>query len=504
MDDSYLSLLSKKELAVLKAILEGNRDSESIKKALNYSDVEVVKNLMFLENKGLIKRKEKKLHEIILTELGKKYLVDGFPEETIIKTLKESGELTFQELASKLKDILDAKELGAAIGRLKKAGILAIDQGKLKLVGDPGSLLNQLKQLKEQLVSITNRSFTEDEFSKISSIIEELKKRKCIEIRSKTIYEISLTEKGLEAAKQLSELDLENIIDKLTPEIIISGSWRGKKFRKYDVKSPVPKIFGGSFHHFRDFIEKIKEIMLSLGFKEVEGSWIETAFWNFDIMFQPQDHPAREQHDTFYLRGKGRLPRNVELAASVAYEHEQGYHYSWDHEVAKKLVLRTHTTAVSFRTMARMLLVPPVKYFAIGRVFRNEAVDATHLPEFHQVEGIVIDRDLTFRDLLGVIKEFYLKLGIRVRFMPSYFPYTEPSVQIMAYHEKIGKWVEMGGAGIFRKECLRPLKIEYPVLAFGLGLERLAMFFYELEDIRMVFGNLVDLDFIRRYKVKLW
>ncbi|NPA85897.1 MAG: phenylalanine--tRNA ligase subunit alpha [bacterium] len=502
MEKDVLGMLSKKELQVLQGIKQGLDTSEKIKQSLSLSDVEVSKSLMFLEDKGIIKKEKQIIYTVKLTEFGKKYLQIGFPEEIVIKVLQEKQEIAVEELLAACAPLLSVEEVQGAIGRLKRAGIIAVEQGKVKLTGNVEPFLQKLKELRAALAQLAGATLTSAELDQYKQVLEQLKERKCIDVEQRTFFVIVLTDLGKEIIEKLEELLAEDFIEQLTPEIILSGEWKKKRFRKYDVTSPVPKIHGGSFHHFRELIDKIKEIFISLGFKETHGYWIETAFWNFDVMFQPQDHPAREQHDTFYLQGKGRLPR-VEIVARVAEEHEVSYHYSWDHEVAKQLVLRTHTTAVSFRTLARALLVPPARYFCIGRVFRNEATDAKHLPEFHQVDGIIVEEDANFRELLGIIKEFYIKLGIEVRFMPSYFPFTEPSVQVMARHGTLG-WVEMGGAGIFRKECLRPLGIDYPVLAFGLGLERLAMFVYGIDDIRKVFGNYVDLDYIRKHQVKLW
>jgi len=253
-------------------------------------------------------------------------------------------------------------------------------------------------------------------------------------------------------------------------------------------------------------IERIREIFLSMGFKEVGGDYVESAFWNFDALFQPQDHPARDMHDTFYLTNpkKVEIPHFQKFKAKVKATHEAGgntgstgWGGEWSEQVARKTLLRTHTTAVTCRhlsTLSREDL--PAKVFSVGRVFRNEALDYKHLPEFYQVEGIVAAEDVTFRNLLGILKTFYDAMGLKVRFRPGYFPYTEMSVEPEVYFEEKGDWIEMGGAGIFRPEVVEPLLgFECPVLAWGLGVDRVVAMKLGLDDIRIPYTN--DLDWLR-------
>ncbi|NXF96069.1 SYFA ligase, partial [Eubucco bourcierii] len=163
-------------------------------------------------------------------------------------------------------------------------------------------------------------------------------------------------------------------------------------------------------------------------------NFVESSFWNFDALFQPQQHPARDQHDTFFLQG--------------------GYKSEWRLEEARKNLLRTHTTAASARLLYRLAQqekFTPVRCFSIDRVFRNESLDATHLAEFHQVEGLVADRGLTLGHLMGTLRQFFSKLGItQLRFKPAYNPYTEPSMEVFSYHEGLQRWVEVGNSGCFR------------------------------------------------------
>jgi phenylalanyl-tRNA synthetase alpha chain len=178
------------------------------------------------------------------------------------------------------------------------------------------------------------------------------------------------------------------------------------------------------------------------------------------------------------------------------------YGYDWKESEAEKLLLRTHTTAVSSNMLYKLAQEKefrPVKYFSIDRVFRNESVDATHLAEFHQIEGLVADRDLTLGDLIGTLHGFFKKLGIsKLRFKPAYNPYTEPSMEIFSWHDGLGKWVEIGNSGMFRPEMLLPLGLpaDVKVIAWGLSLERPTMIKYGIDNIRELVGHKLDLGMV--------
>jgi phenylalanyl-tRNA synthetase alpha chain len=257
-------------------------------------------------------------------------------------------------------------------------------------------------------------------------------------------------------------------------------------------------------HPLQQIIKRAREIFLEMGFTEIRGPLVETAFWNFDALFQPQDHPAREMMDTFYLANPqtGRLPAQ-KLVEAVAKTHEdgwvtgsKGWRYKWSSEEAKRLVLRTHTTAETIKYLATHKK-PPIKVFSVDRVYRNEQVTYKHLAEFHQIEGIVVDKRVTLCDLMGTLKTFYTKFGIeKIEFWPSYFPYTEPSAQAVAYHPRLKRWIELCGMGIFRPEVLAPVGVKCPVLAWGGGLERLAMIELGLDDVRLLYAN--NLGWLRR------
>jgi phenylalanyl-tRNA synthetase alpha chain len=309
------------------------------------------------------------------------------------------------------------------------------------------------------------------------------------------------------------KLDDPVLLDELFRRKLVSKSsvkqltltYTGKKEPQaqlgFDISARAADAPMGKAHIISRFMDRVKDIMVELGFEEMDGSIVESTFWCFDALFQPQDHPARDLADTFYLEGKIPLPSDKKLVSRVSAAHEEGWKYEWSKEESMRSVLRTHTTSLSARHLAALTDKKPKKYFAVGRVFRNEATDFKHLAEFHQVEGIIAWEGATFRDLLGIIKEFYRKLGFeKIRFRPSFFPYTEPSLEVEVFFEPRGEWLELGGAGIFRPEVSIPLAGVYPVLAWGLSLERPLMLLLGLEDIRTFYRN--DIDFLKNTKLE--
>lgn len=281
-----------------------------------------------------------------------------------------------------------------------------------------------------------------------------------------------------------------------------TGTWREKSFRKYDLKSDVPRLYPGKRHFVNEAKKHAKQIWLDMGFKEMTGPIINSGFWNFDALFTAQDHPVREMQDTFFVKGKADL-RDRKLVNLVKKEHENVWKYKWNEEEAKRLVLRTHTTVLSARTIAALKKEDlPAKFFAIGRNYRNEALDWSHLFEFNQTEGIVVDPNANLRHLLGYLKEFFNKMGYdKVRFRPGYFAYVEPGVEIDVYVPERKTWIELGGAGIFRPEVVKPLLgKDIPILAWGPGFDRILMNYYKLKDIRDLYNN--DLKQLR--EIKIW
>lgn len=474
--------LEKKVLLALGGLAKA--EVKELERECGLAEVEVMRAVQWLQSKNLI---SVSMRAIEIVELLDKQF--KFPERELLEKLAQK-EIHIQE-ADKV-----------AVGWLIRKKWASIEQCILKIT-ESGKKARGEKSPEEEFYEFlkTRQKIQLKELSEEQKkALELLKQRpKVVRTTVRTEREIELTGPG----KILVErgISLEEEAGQLTHEHLKTGSYEKLKFRKYDLTAPVPKIYPGKRHPLRAMIDRIREIFLEMGFTEASGPYVESAFWNFDALFQPQDHPARELADTFYLKNPSETKIPKEYVQKVRAAHENGggtgstgWEYAWKEETAKKAVLRTHTTAVSARYLAK--IKPPAKIFCLGRVFRNETVDYKHLAEFHQVEGIVADENVTFRDLLGYLKEFYNKLGFeKVRFRPAYFPYTEMSVEPEVYFEERKEWIELGGAGIFRPEVTEPFGIKCPVLAWGLGLERPIMLRQELKDIRTFYTN--DLGWIR-------
>ena len=332
------------------------------------------------------------------------------------------------------------------------------------------------------------------------AVLDEFRKRGIVEFRDRRFITASITPLGKKVLRHIKT----DMIDKLDSKMISSGSWKKKEIRPYDVTVKVPEIYPGKKHFIRQAIDHIRRIWIEMGFKEMKGPMVELCFWNFDALFTPQDHPAREMQDTFFMSKPktGRIVRGNSAAVKRAHETgvagSKGWGYHWEESIAKQLVLRTHTTSLSARKLATMRKGDiPGKFFSVGKVFRNETLDWKHLAEFYQTDGIVVDPDVNFKHLLGYLKRYLTKMGFaKARFRPAYFPYTEMSVEAEVYVPEHKSWKELFGAGIFRPEVVKPLLGEdIPVLAWGPGFGRIIMDAYNIKDIRDLYSN--DLRYLR-------
>ena len=485
--DESLHPLERKVLPYLK-----HKNFSDMTKISKLKDVEVIRALQWLENKKAIKINTTKKQVISLGKNGKYYLKHGLPENKFLKSL-EKNNLNLDEIKNQTG--LSVPEVNVSLGLLRKKTAIVFGN-KISISEHGKKLLSKESPEEKFLKSLPIELGILNDEQKYA--YNELRKRRdMIRVDDKKIIEIELTDLG----KKLLNVEIkEESVEQLTGAMLKSGSWRGKKFRKYDVAVEVPKIYPGKRHFVNEAKRHAKQIWLDMGFKEMTGSIINTSFWNFDALFTAQDHPVREMQDTFFVKGKGKLP-NKELVNKVKKEHESVWKYKWDEEEAKKLVLRTHTTVLSAKTIASLKKSDlPAKFFAIGRNYRNEALDWSHLFEFNQTEGIVIDENANFKHLLGYLKEFFGKMGYdKVRFRPGYFAYVEPGVEIDAYISERGKWVELGGAGMLRPEVVKPLLgIDIPVLAWGFGLGRITCPYFEIKDLRELYKN--DLKQLREMK----
>lgn len=409
-----------------------------------------------------------------LTEEGIKYLKTGLPERQMIELLSKIGETEIGIVQKELGEIFNI-----ALQWCKKLNVVEIKNGKMSLTSNkiPDEIHNLEKSLNEVL----------DGKEPVSSDAQTLVRRNLIEEEKETL-------------EKKAEKIIGNEITYLLPEVIASDMWKKKPFRKYNVTVPGSKMDIGKRQPYSRFLSRFKQRLVELGFIEMTGPMIETEFWNFDALFQPQNHPARDWTDTYQLKdpSEGDLP-DKKIVAAVSKEHEKGWKYKWSPEKAAKLMPRAHGTAISARTLINAEI--PGKYFSVSRCFRPDVFDATHLIEFNQIEGIVLDKSLTFRNLLGLLKMFAKEVAgaEKMKFLTDYYPFTEPSVQMSALHPKLG-WVEFGGAGIFREELTKPLGINVPVIAWGLGIDRLAMFKLGINDMRQLFSQ--DIEWLRNAKVK--
>lgn len=493
-----VSNLHKIEKKILLTLVKHNKmDIEKLATIANLSLDNVRRGIEWLKYKG-----------IVLVSIQK---------ESIIQLISKAPELTSLDDKSPVIDHLTLPER-RIIHEIKKTGQKGTKIGKLaKLcqmsntefsVGIQNAVRNGWLIKESDSLRITNSSERLSLEETLLEKISKLKKIKLSELSNKELqgfnllkkrpgyvketieksFVISLTNEGKKIATSISSED-ENEIGTITSEILNTGKWKNERFAEIDVTSPVRTYSIGRTHPLTEVINEIREIFVSMGFSEIEGSTIQSCFWNFDVLFTPQDHPARDMQDTFYLSNLTVEDIDPIISNKVSNFHKTEWNYDWNLEKSKKTVLRTHTTPVTIKYLSENKLNYG-RIFSIGRVFRNEKMSYKHLMEFHQIEGIVIGETINLRDLMGLQKQFYSKLGLdKVKFWPTYFPYTEPSLQSMVYIDKLGKWVELFGMGMFRPEVTQSVGILNNVLAWGGGLERIAMIRYGLNDVRELYDN---------------
>ncbi|MHA2073219.1 MAG: phenylalanine--tRNA ligase subunit alpha [Candidatus Hodarchaeales archaeon] len=442
-----------------------------------------------LVDKDLARREVNTITRAVITADGQSILKKGLPENQLITLLSKNKDgLMFTNLSSK--SDLSKQEVNAGIGQLKKAGIVEIKKGLVHLI-------KKSEKMNEDLENTLRKYSNNPLYSASEETKKILLKRKLVEYkeRQQTIVKMTKT-----ASDMSSSIEISDTVSKLTPTQIRSGEWRKLQLKKYNIISNPKSIPVGRKHPYLMFLEEVKMKLIGLGFTEMRGPLVETEFWNFDALFQAQDHPAREWSDVYTLKhpSHGKLPADKELVNGVKMVHEtgesadsRGWRYNWDPKKAARLLLRPQGTAVSARTLYNLPI--PSKFFSIARCYRPDSVDATHLSEFNQMEGIVCDPSITFRDLLGILKTFAIEVAgaTKVRFKPDYYPFTSPSVELSSLHPELG-YIEFGGAGIFRPEVNAPFGIEDPVIAWGLGIDRLYMVKRGINDIRELFTHKLD------------
>ncbi|XP_025109096.1 phenylalanine--tRNA ligase alpha subunit-like [Pomacea canaliculata] len=470
----------------------GEIDTLSFARKINVDHQKIVGAVKSLQtHSDVIEVKQVQGTSLQLTEEGARVAENGSYEALVFKAVPENG-ITQAEL---MKSVPNAK---IGVGKAIQAGWIEID----KSTGSEPRVLRKVDCIEDnvQQCLLKIKDLALDGVTDATKA--EYKKRKLIVEVKETSFKVR---KGPNFSLTVAKPEVD-----LTPQMIQNGTWKTKQFKPYnfDAMGVAPEC--GHLHPLLKVRTQYRQIFLEMGFAEMPtNNFIESSFWNFDALFVPQKHPARDAQDTFFISD----PQNasafpMEYLEKVRKVHAEGdfcsrgYMYDWKMEEAEKNVLRTHTTAVSARMLyklAQQRPFKPVKYFSIDRVFRNENLDATHLAEFHQIEGVVADYGLTLGNLMGVINEFFKKLGItKLRFKPAYNPYTEPSMEIFSFHEGLNKWVEVGNSGMFRPEMLLPMGLpeDVSVIAWGLSLERPTMIKYKINNIRDLIGPKVNLQMV--------
>ncbi len=488
--------LSRSEREVLKKLLEVREaDIESLSRLTGYPPTSLASIIELLKSRGLVEVSEVKKLIVKTSSEGASYADQGLPEERLVnELLRRGGRASAKDLAEALGS--DVFRIGMSWAR--KRGWVVVERGVVKLVRfEPLERHRELLRSFLRAREIDPRSFENDE------VFQELVKRGLLEVRERKIRVVKLS-----APREYVErlLSAKEVVAYLTRDLISSGAWRNVVLKPYNVEALPPTRYPGRKHFFLEFVERVRDVMLAMGFEEIRENYVVPELWNFDVLFQPQDHPARDVYDVFYVEGRADLAELRELVSRAKAVHEgsskcgsRGWGYSWSLEKASKLMLRSHTTAATIAYIARKR-EPPARGFCIGRVFRRDRMDATHLPEFTNFDGVVMERGFSFRKLLGLLTQIMRNLGFeKVRFRPAYFPFTEPSVEGAVYIEGVG-WVEVFGAGMFRPEVLEIVGANAPVGAWGMGLERLAMAIYRINDIRELYSK--DVDKVRSFPAR--
>jgi phenylalanyl-tRNA synthetase alpha chain len=494
--EKLIQSLHPLEVRILRALPEhGEAAEDSLCRLAELTEAQFRRGIEWLLSKSVVAVAREEVREgVCLTDLGKQYIAGGPPEVRLLEKLAARGPLPVPELLAGF-DLPEAGGVAAnpAADPAPYAALAAL----IKRVGDrQGTELGSLPPAEQETVRglIHKRMRAKGVF-----YLERIANR---------AFAVTETGRAVRAEVVARGLTGEEV-SRLTPQMLADGSWRGKSFRSYSFDFSPPRAMVARRHPYREFLDYLKYKLVSLGFQEMRGPLVECEFWNMDALYMPQFHAARDIHDAYYVKrpthARGIDP---EVLRRVAETHERGgeagsrgWGYRFDPDKTRRLVLRTQGTALSARTCASRPNVPG-KYFAFARCFRPDTVDATHACDFFQIEGIVLGEEINFRTLLGLLKLFAVEVAKaeEVKFVPGYFPFTEPSVEAHMRHPRLG-WMELGGAGIFRPEVTTPLGVNVPVLAWGLGIDRMAMVALKIDDIRELFGT--DLEAIRTRRLEM-
>jgi phenylalanyl-tRNA synthetase, alpha subunit len=488
--------LSPQEVLVLKQLSDGVEifDSEIISE--KFSSENIRGAVSWLEKKGLISVRviAEAVHS--LTAQGKDFLEHGLPETELFQMLLKNEVLTMEQIFKEM----DRERAKIGITQMAKFGVKPVS-GRMEL--PESNDIETILDIREKVLSkiAHNSAITEE---KEKDQLDNITKRSGLvdtKIRRKRM--VMLTDTG---KKMLDELPEEDSEGNLTSEMIVSGTWKDKHFRPYDLQMPGKTINRNGLHPLTLLIDKVRQIYLSMGFTEIKDNIIELAGWNMDALFIPQDHPARDMQDTFFMDSDlatledddEKLFRKIGNVHRSGMRGYTGWASSWSMNETRKTLLRTHTTASTLRALHKQP-DSELAVFSVDKVFRHESVDWKHLAEFYQMEGAIHSKNANLSTLKWFLKKFYSRLGFdEIELIPSYYPYTEPSIDIIVIIN--GKEVEMGGSGVIRPEVRRPLGLKNNVIAWGMGLERLALMYYGLDDVRKLYNS--DIDWLRSYRIK--
>jgi len=482
------------EFILQRVNLKGNVDTHELSKELKKDHQLYVGAVKRLQSLGkIIDATLKQTERWILTDEGKEMAANGSYEANIFNFIPKDGLKQTDLQNSPL-----GKNAKLGFSKAMSEGWLGLDkaaEGGPRIIRKVDNIVDNVQNM---LKTVQSGAAVDD------AKLLDLKKRKLVQ---KEVIKSYTVKKGAEFTLTIEKPEAD-----LTSEMLANGSWKTKKYKDYNFDALGIPPEGGHLHPLMKVRTQYRQIFLEMGFTEMPtNNFVESSFWNFDSLFQPQQHPARDAHDTFFLSDPmyaklEDIPKQYVQKVKDTHEKggfgSQGYQYKWELNESKKNLLRTHTTAVSSKMLyklARQKPFQPAKYFSIDRVFRNESLDATHLAEFHQIEGVIADKNLSLGHLIGVLYAFFKKLGMeKLRFKPAYNPYTEPSMEIFSYHEGLQKWIEIGNSGIFRPEMLLPMGLprNVSVLAWGLSLERPTMIKYGIQNIRDLIGHKIDLEMV--------
>ncbi|MDR1046779.1 MAG: phenylalanine--tRNA ligase subunit alpha [Treponema sp.] len=512
------------EIKIILSCKKGDELSiEKVEKDLNFKSGNGNQALSWLAGKGIveeIRRESAVFYE--MTDLGRQWKEKGSPEERIIEFVRIKSGLRMPDIARELG--MENRDIGSAFGSLSKLGILAmvgekqvvmslpaedLENGRPKK-GTGAELLALIRGLLEKGMEKSLLSESDLSPAEKDTIGGMAKKRGAADApfrqidRETVIYGFTSEWEAVSAALKAAGITGEEA-GALSPEMLETGAWKGKIFRSYNVRVPPTRLVPGRSNPYSQFLEGVKDKLVSLGFEEFDGPLVETEFWNSDALFMPQFHSARDIHDVYRIaRPEHAKSIDEPWLSNVASAHEnggktgsRGWNYAFDRDFTRRLILRSQGTVMSAKTLPHAKI--PGKYFGILRCFRYDRVDATHLPDFYQTEGIVLGEDVNLKTLLGMLEMFATEVAgaKEVKYVPGYFPFTEPSVEVHIRHPVLG-WFELGGSGIFRPEVTESLGVHVPVAAWGIGIDRMALMALGLNDLRELFSYDIENVRLRR------